>query len=178
MPTVEEEFLLKDVHPHLSGFTPRPVEKLAKTKPPCQLLDLDCQHFLNRSTKTSTHTYPCVQYQLWLEAGKHDPPFPKNSDTNYDSNVWRNFRRNFGFQTSSKGRKISDIIATMYPLNIPPPSQLNDHTFDRYIKETALFKDENRKAMAIKQIQSDLQEFRKLKFKTEARNPPIDKKGD
>jgi hypothetical protein len=68
--------------------------------------------------------HPTVEYQLWVEAGKHKPPFPTKPDANYNSNVWRNFRRNFGFQTTAEGRKIKDVIATMYPLNIPAPSKV------------------------------------------------------
>ena len=72
---------------------------------------------------------------------------------------------------------MTDVIAAMYPLNIPPASKVGAQTFEKYIQETSLFKDEKNKALAIKQTRSDMEEFRRLKYKTEARNPPLDQSG-
>lgn len=178
MPTLEErEKLMSDASPHMSGFTPRPVEQLAKQRRPHEMIDIECRHFLRSSPETTAHQHPTVQYQLWLEAGKHKPPFPARPDPNYNSNVWRNFRRQYGFQTTADGRKMTDVIAAMYPLNIPPASKVGVQTFEKYIQETSLFKDQKNKAMAIKQTRADMEEFRRLKYKTEARNPPLDQSG-
>ncbi|XP_076471281.1 testis-expressed protein 52-like [Babylonia areolata] len=179
MPTLaEREKLMSDASPHMTGFTPRPIEQLSKRRRPQEMLDIECRHFLRGSTEACSHQHPTVEYQLWLEAGKHEAPFPGRPDPNYNSNVWRNFRRNFGFKTSVEGRKISDVIASMYPLNIPTASKVGKHTFEKYIKETALFQDDKYKAMAIAQTRSDMNEFRRLKVKTESRNPPIDQTGN
>ena len=180
MPTLEErEKLMNDASPHLSGFTPRPVEQLANRRRPQNMLDLECRHFLRSSSDTFTHRHPTVQYKLWLEAGKHKPPFPARPDTNYNSNVWRNFRRHYGFETTVPvdGRKMTDVIAAMYPLNIPTASKVGSQTFEKYIRETSLFKDEKKKALAIQQTRADMEEFQRLKHKTEARNPPLDQSG-
>ena len=178
MPTIEErEKLIGDASPHMSGFTPRPVQQLASRRRPHSMLDIECHHFLRSSPEGFTHQHPTVQYQLWLEAGKHKPPFPDRPDPSYNSNVWRNFRRHYGFKTSAEGRKMTDVIAAMYPLNIPPASKVGAQTFEKYIQETSLFKDEKNKALAIKQTRSDMEEFRRLKYKTEARNPPLDQSG-
>lgn len=178
LPSLEErEWLLKERSPYLSGFTPRPAQKLTTRRRPHSMLDIECQHFLRNSTKEFTSQHPTVEYQVWVEAGKHDPPFPPYPDASYNSNVWRNFRRNYGFQTSAEGRKVTEVIAAMYPLNIPPASKVGNFTFDKYIRETKLFKDEKHKALAIKQTTTDLEEFRRLKYKTESRNPPIDQSG-
>ncbi|KAL8603790.1 hypothetical protein ACOMHN_058525 [Nucella lapillus] len=179
MPTLEErEKLLRGPRPHMSGFTPRPVEQLARRRRPHETLDIECRHFLRGSSESCTHQHPTVEYQLWLEAGKHSPPFPARPDPNYNSNVWRNFRRHYGFKTSAEGRKIPDVIAAMYPLNIPSASKVGDHTFEKYICETRLFEDEKYKAMALEQTRADMDEFRRLKFKTDSRNPPIDQSGN
>lgn len=179
MPSLQErEWLKQDPSPHMSGFTPRPIQKLATQRKPHDTVDIECCHFLRNSTKNFVHQHPTVEYQLWQEAGKHKPPFPKRPDPSYNSNVWRNFRRSYGFRTTAEGRKISDVIAAMYPLNIPTPSKVGDHTFEKYIRETSLFRDEKNKALAIKQVQTDLEEFRKLKYRTEARNPPVDQSGN
>ncbi|KAK7486671.1 hypothetical protein BaRGS_00022072 [Batillaria attramentaria] len=179
MPTLHErEWLMQDVHPHKSGFTPRPIEKLATKRKPHNTVDIECSHFLRCNRKSVVHQHPTVEFQLWQEAGKHDPPFPKRPDPSYNSNVWRNFRRSYGIHATAEGRKISDVIAAMYPLNIPTPSKVGDYTFEKYIRETSLFRDEKNKALAIKQTQSDAEEFRRLKYRTEARNPPVDQAGN
>ncbi|XP_076450283.1 testis-expressed protein 52-like [Babylonia areolata] len=179
LPTLEErENLMEDVSPHRSGFTPRPLQQLAIQKRPREMIDIECQHFLRSSTDTFTHQHPSVPFQLWLEAGKYDAPFPERPDPSYNSNIWRNFRRHYGFQTSADGRKMSDVIAAMYPLNIPTASKVGDNTFERYIRDTALFRDKKKRAVAIKQTRADLEEFKKLKNRTEARHPPLDKSGN
>lgn len=174
----EREWLMKDVSPHLSGFTPRPNQKLSCQKRPREMLDIECRHFLRNPLESVVHQHPPVEYQMWVEAGKHDPPFPKRPDVSYNSNVWRNFRRNYGIQTSAEGRKVSEVIAALYPLNIPPPSQVGNNTFEKYIKETSLIKNEKYKIIAINQTKSDTEEFQRLKHKTEARNPPLDALGE
>lgn len=141
------------------------------------MLDIECRHFLRNSTREFTNQHPPVEFLLWEEAGKHDPPFPARPDPSYNSNVWRNFRRNYGFQTSAEGRKISDLIAAMYPLNIPQASKVGRFTFEKYIRETNLFKDEKYKSLAISQTRADWEELRKLKYKSESRNPPLDQSG-
>ena len=168
---------MRDASPHMSGFTPRPVEKLTRRKRPHNTLDIECRHFLRNTSETCAHQHPTVEYQLWLEAGKHRAPFPDRPDPSYNSNVWRNFRQHYGFQTTVEGRKISDVISTMYPLNIPSASKVGNHTFEKYIRETSLFKDDKYKSLALKQTRADMDEFRRLKYKTESRNPPLDQDG-
>lgn len=179
MPTLEErENLMSDSSPHKSGFTPRPIQKLTTRRRPHTMLDIECRHFLRTPAEGFVSQHPTVEYQLWVEAGKHEPPFPARPDASYNSNVWRNFRRNYGFKTTAEGRKMTDVIAAMYPLNIPPASTVGNHTFEKYIRETSLFRDETKKALAVKQTRSDLEEFRRLKYKTQARNPPLDQSGN
>ncbi|WAR02938.1 TEX52-like protein [Mya arenaria] len=177
MPTIEErENLMKPQDVHHPGFHPRPIQRLAVRKPPKTMLNIECNHYLRSNTETFAHGHPTVEYKLWLEAGKHDAPFPQRPDESFNANVWRNFRRQYGFHTSAGG-KMSDIIAAMYPLNIPSPSKVGQQTFEKYIRETRLFNDDKFKSMAMSRTKADLEEFRKLRIKSMSRNPPIDEQG-
>lgn len=179
MPTIEErENLMKDNRVPLSGFSPRPIQRLANRKQPRSVLNIECNHFLRTETKDFTHGHAPMTYKLWMEAGKHDPPYPNTPDPNFNSNVWRNFRKQYGFNTTAEGRKISEVLATMYPLNIPAPSKVGDHTFEKYIRETKLFNDEKIAFLAMNRTKADVQEFKRLRCRSEARNPPIDESGN
>ncbi|KAL3841624.1 hypothetical protein ACJMK2_019738 [Sinanodonta woodiana] len=178
MPTIEErENLMKPISVSQTGFHPRSVQQLAVKRKPTTTLDIECNHFLRTKTDDFAHGHRTLEYQLWLEAGKHEAPFPQRPDESYNSNVWRNFRKQYGFYTTAEGRKISEAIASMYPLNIPAPSKVGDHTFEKYIRETKLFGSNKFKAMALERTKADVQEFKRLRIKSMARNPPIDESG-
>ncbi|XP_074660139.1 testis-expressed protein 52-like isoform X2 [Tubulanus polymorphus] len=179
LPSLEErENLMKEVTPKYSGFTPRPVEKLAVTRRPKSMLNIECNHVLRTDRADSVHLNPSLQYKLWLEAGKHSAPHPSRPDDSYNSNIWRNFRKNYGFDSGSDGRNITELIASMYPINIPKPSAVSKNTYDKYIRESDVFKDDKRRALAIIRSKTDISEFRRLRAKSEARYPPIDKDGN
>ncbi|KAL8561693.1 hypothetical protein ACOMHN_054990 [Nucella lapillus] len=179
LPTLEErENLMEDSSPHRSGFTPRPMQQLAVQKRPREMLDIECQHFLRSSSDTYTHQHPSVPFQLWLEAGKYEAPFPERPDPSYNSNIWRNFRRHYGFSAAADDRKIPEVIAAMYPLNIPSASKIGNNSFERYVCDTSLFTNQKKQNWAVKQARTDSEEFKRLKHKTEARNPPLDQTGN
>lgn len=179
MPTIEErETLMREKNPKYTGFTPRPTEKLASRRKPKSMLDIECSHYLRTDNEQFVHGHPHMGYKLWLEAGKHAPPFPLNSDSNFNSNVWRNFRKEYGFHNTAEGRKIGDIIATMYPLNIPAPSRVGAHTFDKYLRESKVFRNEKFEALAINRTRADVKDFKRLRVKSDARNPPLDELGN
>ena len=179
MPTLEErENLMKPKDVKEPGFIPRPIQKLAVRKPPKTTLNIECNHYLRSTTSEFTHGHPTIEYQLWLEAGKHGPPFPQRPDENFNSNVWRNFRRQYGFHPNADGGKISDVIAAMYPLNIPAPSKVGENTFEKYIRETRLFKSNKFKFLAMERTRADVDEFRRLRIKSQGRNPPLDESGN
>lgn len=179
MPTIEErENLMKNDNPKYTGFTPRRTEKLAVLKKPRTMLDIECNHYLRTQNEQFVHGHPNLGYKLWLEAGKHDPPFPAKGDQNFNSNVWRNFRKEYGFNNTAEGRRIGDIIATMYPLNIPAPSRVGDHTFDKYLRESKIFRNAKFESLAINRTKQDAKDFKKLRAKSDARNPPLDELGN
>jgi len=164
--------------PHRSGFTPRPIERLTIRSRPHTITDIECCHFLRTPSREFTNQHPTVEQRLWTEAGKYEAPFPARPDTSYNSNIWRNFRKQFGLNFSAEGRKVTDIIAAMYPLNIPAPSNVGDNSFEKYIKETKLFQDEKRKNLAIRRTKTEVNEFKQLKYKSDGRHPPINDKGN
>ncbi|KAL4225402.1 hypothetical protein ACF0H5_016092 [Mactra antiquata] len=179
MPTLEErETLMKPQDVRQPGFHPRPIQRLAVRRPPKTMLNIECNHYLRSTMDEFAHGEPTMQYKLWLEAGKHDAPFPQRPDDSFNSNVWRNFRRQYGFQMNAEGGKMSDVIAAMYPLNIPAPSKVGEQTFEKYIRETRLFQSEKFKALAMSRTKADIEEFRKLRMKSIGRNPPIDEDGN
>ncbi|KAH3886024.1 testis-expressed protein 52-like [Dreissena polymorpha] len=179
MPTIEErENLMKPKNVRQPGFIPRPIQKLAVRKPPKTMLNIECNHYLRSNTESFAHGHPTIEYKLWLEAGKHDAPFPQRPDESFNSNVWRNFRRQYGFQTQAESSKMSDVIAAMYPLNIPSPSKVGEQTFEKYIRETKLFNDEKFKSMAMQRTRNDVDEFKRLRIKSQGRNPPLDEQGN
>lgn len=114
---------------------------------------------------------------MWKEAGKHEPPIPARPDTQYNSNVWRNFRRAYGFYVNSEGQKVSEMIANMYPMNVPAPSQVREYTYSKFLRETPLIKDEKRRQYAIDKTAKDIMEFKRMRLRSDMRNPPLDKSG-
>jgi len=161
-----------------SGFTPRPIERLSLRSRPHTMTDIECSHFLRTSSREFTHEHETVEKRLWVEAGKYDAPFPARPDTNYNSNIWRNFRKQFGLNFSADGKNITDVIAAMYPLNIPAPSNVGHNSFEKYIRETNLFQNEKAKNLAIRRTKTEVGEFKQLKYKSDGRHPPINEKGN
>lgn len=177
-PINERENLLPDPPLRRSGFTVRPIERLATKKLPRTTTNIECAHFLRTATEESAHGHKAVEFALWQEAGKHDPPFPKRPDAQYNSNVWRNFRKSYGFHTNTEGQKISEMIASMYPLNVPPPSRVGQSTYSKFLHETPLIENERRRNIAISRTMRDIEEFKKLRLKADMRDPPLDESGE
>ena len=173
----DRETVARDFAPKYTGFTPRRIERLAVTKKPTTSLDVERRSILRGSQAESVHSNDLISYRLWLEAGKHEPPFPERPDDNYNSNVWRNFSKRYGFNAAADDRSVTELIASMYPLNIPKPSKVGDYTFDRYVNQSQLFLDARRKEMAIVKSKIDIREFKRLRLLSNTRNPPLDEKG-
>lgn len=179
MSTIKErEFLISELAPRRSGFTPRRITKLTEQPLQRTTVNMECNHLLRTSREESTHGHHSIEYQLWKEAGKHDPPFPKQMDSSYNANVWRNFRTNYGYYISTKGRSIGESMAAAYPINIPKPSKIGDYTYGRFLRETpTLIKDNHVKEIAISRTTMDQNAMELLKIKSNCRYPPIDKEG-
>ena len=174
----ERDNLIAEMQPKKSGFTPRRVERLALQSAPKTMVKIDCNHFLRTSREDSAHGYRSQEYQLWLEAGKHTPPYPHMPDENYNANVWRNFKGNFSIHLSSKGRTVGEATAAAYPITIPKPSKVGDYSFGRFIKETpSLIKDDKLRSITINRTEVDNNMMEQLKIRSYSRYPPIDREG-
>lgn len=178
IPTLcEREKLMAEGRTTRTGFSPRSNQKLCFQRPPRNMLSIECRHVTRCDSQESVHGYLPLSYQMWLEAGKHPAPFPERPDPSYNSNVWRNFRQQYGFQADTSGQKMNELIASMYPLNIPAPSQVGEHSYSRFLTETPLIRDDKLRTMAIDRTSKDIMEFKRLRLKSEARQPPLDKDG-
>jgi len=179
MSTIKDrENLIEEKLPRLSGFAPRRLRKLTEQPLPRTTVNIECNHKLRTSRAESTHGHKSLEYQLWLEAGKHDPLQPNLPDASYNSNVWRNFRSNYGYHLNTKGRDTTETIAAAYPLAIPKPSKIGQYTYGRFLRETpGLIKDDRFREIAIKRTTMDDSAMEMLKLRTNTRNPPIDKDG-
>ena len=178
MPTLQErEKLMQDVMPHMSGFCPYPNQMLVTQRRPHTKLDIECCHFLRISPEVFIGQHPTLQHQLWVEAGKHEHPSPVQSSTDYSSNVWQNFCESYGICRQTRTGRNADVLRIMYALSIPPASSMGNYTFEKYICETSLFKDNSKKLLAIRQTKSNMDELVKLKYRSQARNPPLHQSG-
>lgn len=179
MSTIKErENLMDEVRPKMSGFTPRRLEKLTRQPLPRTMVNMECNHLLRTSREESAHGHQSLEFQLWLEAGKHNPPFPQLADENYNANVWRNFKGNFSFDVGTKGRSTAEATAAAYPISVPRPSKIGDYTFSRFLKETpGLIKDQRMRELAINRTTVDRLMMEQLKIKSYSRYPPMDLDG-
>lgn len=175
----DRDYLLSEIRPRQSGFTPRRITKLTEEPLPRSMVNIECNHLLRTKREESTHGHQSLEFQLWQEAGKHNPPFPKQMDSSYNSNVWRNFRSNYGYHISAKGRKIAESMASTYPINIPKPSKIGDYTYGRFLRETpTLVPDDRLREIAISRTTMDKNTMELLKIKSNCRYPPIDREGE
>lgn len=175
----EREFIQKIPQPKNTGFTPRPIEKLAAKKTPRNAVNLECSHVLRTPQEETATGYPSLEYQLWVEAGKINPAFPKVPDESYNSNIWRNFKRNCGFHLDTKGRNISELIAAVYPLNIPKPSKVGDYKLTTFLRDVPdIINDDKLRKVAIQRTTAYLDQLGSLKLRSQLRHPPINDKGN
>jgi len=117
------------------------------------------------------------EFELWKEASENDPPYPDHYDPEYNSNVWRNFARESGnISLSSRGR-VSESIAKMHPLPIPPYNRLGRYTFAKFLSEVTVIPNKHKNQGQIIRHLSDLKEYKRLKLKSEGRRPPVDLMG-
>nr|CAB3266913.1 uncharacterized protein ENSP00000372125 homolog [Phallusia mammillata] len=176
-PMVEREELYPHNDPHLTAFSPRPETRLATAKSPTTDTKICLNHKLRTFRNESTIIYPLESYQTWVDAGNLEPLYPANPDPCYNANVWRNFSSREGSHYSPGSRGTSATLASMYPLNIPPPSRMGNFTYARFIKYGDIFRDPLRKQKKITWSEKELEEMRRMKMMSDARVPPTDDKG-
>ncbi|XP_077994810.1 testis-expressed protein 52-like [Glandiceps talaboti] len=174
----ERENLYADKPTKYSAFSPRPIHKLTEKKPPKSWTSIAMNHKLRTSVPESTSVQTSEPYKLWLHAGQRDAPFPPRWDPQYDSNVWRNFGMSRGVKFDTSGKDITELIASMYPIQVPAHSEVGDNNYAKYLAEVPLIHDGKRRNIAISKSELNLQEFQKLKVRSEVRVPPVTEQGE
>lgn len=114
---------------------------------------------------------------MWLEAGKHELPKPDRPNQSFNSAVWRELRQHYDLETNRGEGGISDLIAGMYPINVPASSALGDATYTKFVEETPLIKDRRQRTAVMRRSVDDYREFERLRIRSEMRNPPLNKNG-
>ncbi len=97
----------------------------------------------------------------------------------FNSNVWRNFRYSAGLKSNHSGA-ITESVSTMYPINIPVPSNMGSNTLARFYAENkhSLFKSEKAYELISSRIDKEASMMKYLRLRSEMRNPPVDCQGN
>ncbi|XP_078666530.1 testis-expressed protein 52-like [Branchiostoma floridae x Branchiostoma belcheri] len=180
-PTIaERENLAHIPTPSRSGFTPRPIQRLATIKPPRTATNIEINHKLRTSVEESTPRFePPPTFHLWQEVGWHEPMMPPKQARDYNSNVWRNFTALHGYHLRATPKQgLNDTVAAMYPINLPRASHMGRNTFAKYVAESrAMVRDPGQRRDVVLKLQQQLDEFQRLRIESEARRPPVDELG-
>lgn len=112
---------------------------------------------LRISREESSIIFPLDSYKTWIDAGVLDPLVLDHPDPNYNANVWRHFSRKEGVTLPETRKRISSVIASMYPLCIPPPSRMGEFTYARFIKNGDIYRDPLLKKKKITCTEMELQ---------------------
>lgn len=183
MATIKErEYLAMTSERLTSGFTPRQSASLRDKYPDMDKLKTDARTLVRSAghlpagvSRAGRHP---TAYLMWLEAGKHDDPYPSHQDPHYNSNVWRNFRRFYALpDVNSDDRTTSELVANMYPINVPAPSKLADNSYAKYLAETSIIADQRLRHLAIERTMRDVIDFKRMHLASDMRRPPLDADG-
>ncbi|CAK8694688.1 testis-expressed protein 52-like isoform X2 [Clavelina lepadiformis] len=173
----EREKLYSDGDARYTAFSPRPETRLALQKSPTTDTKICFNHKLRTFRDESTIIYPLTSYQTWMDAGKLEPVFPDRPDPDYNANVWRHFSSREQAEWKPSERGVSTLVASMYPLSIPPPSRMGGFTYARFIQYGDIFRNHLLKEKKITWTEKELAEMKRLNAFSEARVPPTDDKG-
>ncbi|XP_078582109.1 testis-expressed protein 52-like [Branchiostoma floridae x Branchiostoma japonicum] len=180
-PTIAERENLANIpNPSRSGFTPRPIQRLATIKPPRTATNIEINHKLRTSVEESTPRFePPPTFHLWQEVGWHEPMMPPKQARDYNSNVWRNFTALHGYHIRATPKQgLNDTVAAMYPINLPRASHMGRNTFAKYVGESrTMVRDAGQRREVVLKLQQQLEEFRRLRIESEMRRPPVDELG-
>lgn len=179
------EFLYK---PKLSfhncpGFAHRSINRLAFERPSANSLSIETNYLKRDMKRDPNNITPLLEYQLWLEAGKLDKINFKieqaDPDVQFNSNLWRNFRSTSGLIDDNKKGNVSEAISTLYPINIPSPSQVGTNTLSNFFDQNRynMFKTDKSYNLAVARVENEATLMKFLRLKSELRNPPLDYDG-
>lgn len=178
----EKEYLNSNPRISLTGFTEKPINRLASTRFQPNILTIETNHVKRNLKRNIKDINPLLEYQLWLEAGKMDKTLIKSINSNeslsFNSNIWRNYRSSTGLYEENKFG-LKESIASLYPINIPPPSQIGSNTLKKYFEQNKkIFKSEDGFRQAMERVDKEATLMKYLRLKSEVRNPPLDYDGN
>lgn len=165
------------------GFTCRAVNRLAYEKPSANSLTIETNRLKRDMKRDINQITPLLEYQLWLEAGKLDKISFKNEkadpNVSFNSNMWRNFRHTSGLIDENRKSNVSEAISTLYPINIPMPSQVGSNTLSTFYEQNRynMFGNDKSFNLAVARVENEATFMRFLRLKSEIRNPPLDYDG-
>ena len=81
--------------------------------------------------------------------------------------------------TTRKGT-VSEAVSTLYPINIPTPSQIGMNTLSNFYQENKrnMFKTDKTYKLAVARSENEATIMKYLRLKSEMRNPPLDFNGN
>ncbi|XP_072172188.1 testis-expressed protein 52-like [Diadema setosum] len=174
----EREFLFPIRSAHQTAFKPRQIQTKSFRLPPRSWTNIEINNKLRNSVPDSCRLEPSDAFRLWVEGGRREPPFPPRWDPDYNSNIWRNFSHGEGYKVDTPGRRVKETVAAMYPIKIPSHSEMKEHTFTKFLSEVPIIRDPKRRHLAISHSMKELQDFQRLKLRSEMRVPPMDAEGN
>lgn len=174
----EREYIYDDKAAHQTSFKLRPIQARCARRPPRSLSNIEIKHKLRTSVEESCKPEPSDAFRMWVESGRRAPPFPPSWDAQYNSNVWRNFSHGEGYKIATPGRRVKETIAAIYPVAIPSHSEMGDHTFTKFLSEVPVIRDTKKRHLAIAHSMRELQDFQRLKLRSQMRVPPMDMDGN
>lgn len=168
------------------AFSPR--SNTAFGLPPRKESPLELAFDLNSFVRQAPHDerdkpLNTAQQRLWLDITHLDTTQLEQIDDDYNSNKWKNFKfvRPKHSADRERGRKSlqspAGMIADIYPLSVPKPSRIGDHTYQKFLQEVKLPPTIQKVVGWQKQGKQELQS-RTLKAQSECRAPPLDWEGN
>ena len=178
------------------AFSPRPKASLGipTRAEPVSDSRLEARSFFREAPCSYRDKPPnTTQHRLWLDISAIDITEMEKMDKDYNSNLWKNFRfvrsgktlKGSGSKTNisvpvvlktDHERAFRDDVAKNYPLKIPKPSRVGEHTYEKFIG-LARFSDEKRKTIQLHTKKTQNLEKKELKIRSECRAPPLDCEG-
>ncbi|XP_072340065.1 testis-expressed protein 52-like isoform X2 [Scyliorhinus torazame] len=169
-----KEFLPEDKHVKFSGFQPKAQQRHVLHPP--RHKDVMEEFFQRMHASLRSHS---LKHHNWLDVGKFTPIFSNRPDKEFNSNVWRCYVSKDSEKHSTTGKaRVSKLIASLYPIAIPPPSKMGENTWLQFVSCGNLYIDLQGKKKAITILEKELEHNRKLMIKSESRMPPIDSHGN
>ncbi|XP_069807046.1 testis-expressed protein 52 [Dendropsophus ebraccatus] len=140
--------LLSDPPVHLSGFAPRGLHRITLQRPPCTDVKLELMTRLRRPLAAEQPPPPTRGFLTWLEVSRLPPLLSLRQDRPHNSDIWR--------RISVTAAGAGDVI--------PPPSRMEENTWDKYVRCSRLQRSEA--------------DTRTLRILSQGRAPPTDRHGN